>query len=1117
MLVSNLDSTINSRFVNKYKRYLQKWCDRLEANDFTIIAISRKGPRLLELLVREGLLSAEVLNRVVTEHSLPLYNFSDGEKIFLIDDSIQFGSTFNRIKSLIEAEAVLQGAKVEIIGLPFASNNSVPEKYKRVIKEEFYNLTKEEINPFINSQISSFRLLGKPYDIDYPILYIKGEFLDDAILECALKDFTSKIELAFANDLELIPSELQVALSNDYFVQKGWTILLTSCNDRNHSGPEFSKFRFFLNPERDTISVVSMNPTLLSNAIFDNLTLHLPVEYAKLWELFVEGIFADKKREGDLLYETNRSKAVFVNYLISFLKLHSVYSDLKVSLNNCYENLFFEGISKIDLQYLIGSTLSNLIFPKLNTLLDCSKDFEFRKPIDNNNLFELIREEIYPSDYVISYNKFLTEKINLCTNPEEIITYVFYAQHREIEMKSRIEEPDVSADRLKFGVTLKYLHDKVLAKISDANNFSIHQTVDNLIDSGSIVPKYADVSKAGVGFEIWGRIFRIGEESAPKRIQTLIFLFETLSKKLGLAEIPAVLLEKFSVLASTNDFDFKELIPLAEMNIRKGYSLYGARSELNFSLGSKFYLDFGVEHKILTQSKSTDGYSLGEEVRDVYPLNELHLEKDARRKIEDIAEFCKMVHFDADLKNKALITVTTLASDDEYFQAVSAELELWLSHKTNNIYNCISILFSILRKCDEIEELKSKGEAYSKLDEIRESLFEDLNSKLSESANYTAQVALKAELFKNRDTTYDTIRQAVAKNSNTVVDRVWEDLDSNLNGQKRQSKKLSSGTEEILSALRIARATTSVLRNMLSLSGYKHPHYPYKPNSLKESLERLKNYTGNLVTDGGKKILSDIAFHFFNNGDQNHPSLHRALDSLVSLVNEKTTFSDVLKELRPILFEIINACASIYETYGPVKVQEESRLLAPPKYLLMWDIRKSTEVENRSAELEPFILEVNKRIKNTLGDKIYDFKVETTDDGNGFICEDFRIVLIAFNILYQSAVNAHLVFRAGCDVNFQGDLRLYERRKILAGRAYEFAARITTFFKEYKGRWTGAEIPEPSKGYLIVGELARRTAESNGEWSIPENFSLVEPDGLYEPRVRRSSSFPFKINIFVGP
>lgn len=58
MLVSNSNSIKKSRFVNKYKPYLKEWSNRLEEENHTIVAISRKGPRLLELLVREGLLSA---------------------------------------------------------------------------------------------------------------------------------------------------------------------------------------------------------------------------------------------------------------------------------------------------------------------------------------------------------------------------------------------------------------------------------------------------------------------------------------------------------------------------------------------------------------------------------------------------------------------------------------------------------------------------------------------------------------------------------------------------------------------------------------------------------------------------------------------------------------------------------------------------------------------------------------------------------------------------------------------------------------------------------------------------------------------------------------------------
>ena len=86
MIAPEISKIQKSRFVYKFSKQLKSWCQDLETSDSTIVAISRKGPRLIELLIREGLLSTQVLNRVITEHAIPYYVFENHEEILLIDD-----------------------------------------------------------------------------------------------------------------------------------------------------------------------------------------------------------------------------------------------------------------------------------------------------------------------------------------------------------------------------------------------------------------------------------------------------------------------------------------------------------------------------------------------------------------------------------------------------------------------------------------------------------------------------------------------------------------------------------------------------------------------------------------------------------------------------------------------------------------------------------------------------------------------------------------------------------------------------------------------------------------------------------------------------------------------
>ena len=109
-------------YENSLKQLVDRLNDLIQSSDTDIvIALSRKGPRLLEYLrIFKGL----KLFSFTTEHALPIiFEKISREKnkvyrIFLIDDAIYFGSTiqnlYNEIQSYIRAYA-LDNVKVVAI------------------------------------------------------------------------------------------------------------------------------------------------------------------------------------------------------------------------------------------------------------------------------------------------------------------------------------------------------------------------------------------------------------------------------------------------------------------------------------------------------------------------------------------------------------------------------------------------------------------------------------------------------------------------------------------------------------------------------------------------------------------------------------------------------------------------------------------------------------------------------------------------------------------------------------------------------------------------------------------------------------------------------------------
>ena len=214
------------------------------------------------------------------------------------------------------------------------------------------------MSPFIHSEISSFKILGRPYDIEYPILTIRGDFQDDIVLESVSSDYTSRLETKTGLNLILIPTQSNLALQDGIIVNRSWTILLKDFNDRTQPGEEFSKIRIFINTERTAISIVAMSPWTCSSKMLADFTNYLPKDCVLLWQACWTQLHTVERTNKDLDYETTRSLVILANYIISISILINSADELTGSFS-VYDGTIFEGFSKIDLQYLVGNRIAN--------------------------------------------------------------------------------------------------------------------------------------------------------------------------------------------------------------------------------------------------------------------------------------------------------------------------------------------------------------------------------------------------------------------------------------------------------------------------------------------------------------------------------------------------------------------------------------------------------------------------------------------------------------------------------------------------------------------------------------------------------------------------------------
>jgi hypothetical protein len=372
---------------------------------------------------------------------------------------------------------------------------------------------------------------------------------------------------------------------------------------------------------------------------------------------------------------------------------------------------------------------------------------------------------------------------------------------------------------------------------------------------------------------------------------------------------------------------------------------------------------------------------------------------------------------------------------------------------------------------------------------------ESVNSVLSKMANFTAQVNVKIKLEEGLKNTYNKIDDLVA--TDKFTNRCWRDLRVTLD-ERIRIESAFPGLREITSTLRIAHVTTRILRELLTLAGFKSE----QSRGLEESLNQLQ-----VLFEDPEKV-DHVTRRMFEASD-----MKPDITTLITVAKDQSLddFDQAFSEVRKLVSEIADRCERVFQVHGIDSHNEQSHLLEPPRYIMMWDIKGSTNEENRD-KIESLIVDANRRIGKTLGKQVLDFHAESKDDGNGFICKRFTDALTAFQILNE--VFCDYSFRAGCEVNLQGQLNYYPESKSLGGRAYDHAARVMTFFKEIKtdpARWSGNSTLEPTESYMVVGEFAKRYAQEEKIWPENETYIITELAGIYKARV--DASLPVSLTI----
>ncbi len=1113
----------NSLFGLIYNKELVNLSDRLQKIEGSIIAIARKGPKLLELMVREGFLSSDFMNRVITDKALPFSN-DNHNRFIIFDDGVINGFTLENVHKLSYEIKKRREIHDEIVVWPFAVSDNVSQCVRDIIDGYELNLTKNEINFFIYQQMIAHQLHGKPFDIEYPIVELSGNFANVDLVNQTLFNISKKLRSKLIKIFSSVPTSLGVSP-----IYK-WTILLNNINlNNNFIAPDIYKFRIYLDPHLDKISIAAISPYPMNQSLMKSIVYQFPQKLLDAWNIVSESVKYESQSK-KLYKSTWQSLTMWTNYLVSMISLQK--------LNGIFQEEFYFMGMKVKLlplnynniQYLVGLNNTNKIWELLNSYLteeknDNSRYFspflygDEKKGLSGNTT----KKNFEALDDGCEYSKFFLEKLssrfNKARGVKDYLSSIFLAQRDATKefVKRNLGKP-ISDN---FGIGFSEISCLIKDSFPTLDKNVLHEWFDRLIDEGFIVPKYMQITRSGKQ-PLWRRAFSVGEGAIEKTSHLVIMLFSILSEVLEKESIPVELFEKFCVLAIDNIYRDNYLATLKFDKIAKEFYLYGARIVIDLGQKREFLIDWACDHQnILVRDR--DNLSLYPKIIEIYPENESPWFNDqydnVTWEIKNLAKLVKLIHETPGLRDKALIFLSSVATENDLHNSLSAELNLWLHDLNFSIYNSIQSLGFI-----------------STTQTFTNSALLNSNSILEKTANYASQAKIKLKIFNRQEEIISKIDQTIQEQDDEHIERLWKKIKEYIDNRKL--RELDNGKINRMSeAIQLAHQITSLLRNMLNIAGYKHP----KRRPIQDEINKLIR-----TLDNPEKINPHTR-QIFARGLK-HPDIIQELFEAQNKIPKKTypeeedvdcelVFPLVFELLRPILFHMISCIEKIYLNNHPKKSEYRIEYLQPPLFIVMWDVDSSTKLENRTP-LNNIIIDINKEIVENYGPRIYDFNATTTNDGNGFVCKDFMDVIGVYNLLSQNHwINPYefnsvfnkkssrkkINFRIGCSVNLSGELLYYPEVKTLGGRAYEYSARIRDFFKEYEKNRScfiqdnitvenSGKITEPNTTYLIIGEFAFRYAEEQNQ---TKNFSALgqisKLSGKYLPRV--NGAIPMSLHI----
>lgn len=472
-------------------------------NSDVVIALSRKGPRLLEFLKREKSLHDFP---VITEHALPFLferlqqNEGLNVRLHIVDDAIYFGSTIASLKEEIDTYIRLYKLedKVFVAGIYACIKDFGSMEFKNSKLFAVSNLRPGYGHYYVKQVMRNLRSLGSSLEVEFPS--IKYTFCKNI----EIKHLYELFRESFGDD--------KVYLINEPLGIKSLNVLLSDPKEAS-----FRKLRIFVSGKE--LSIVSIAPelTLINLGLFKYVGFGNLFDVNKVWRAIAERLIRIAEDfDSQNIDKRNlvRTGVVLLNYFSSidtYCYYRSKIEDILLKLLGYIQN---RKLDKSNLYYLIGNDedVEKIVSAWEGALGDTQYS---TMPFDDSDSEE-VDNVVFESSLMhgMVANSLKNNNLALLQNSEtmeEALSAMFLNQNLLIERWSRFSGIS-KQERLRFGYTYQYLWKFIrenAVKLGQKNLSTalMHHWVDVQIDNGSIVPQYV-LDKT---IFQWVRVFRPGE------------------------------------------------------------------------------------------------------------------------------------------------------------------------------------------------------------------------------------------------------------------------------------------------------------------------------------------------------------------------------------------------------------------------------------------------------------------------------------------------------------------------------------------------------------------------------------------------------------------------------